>query len=137
MFTDHHWYVPSCMHAYIAIGICVDIGPWSIISLTCTFVQHAPCIYSGIDPEINQGGCLGYRLGFRSDLSYIVSITIAAKFKVMKWGVWQTVGLACLVCESMLFPDLKIALLRLNLEVVLTENYKTVAKCCGSAGHLQ
>ena len=58
---------------------------------------------SGTDPEINQGGWLGYKLGFRLDLSYIVSITIALKFKDMKWGVWQNVGLACLVCESMLF----------------------------------
>ena len=29
---------------------------------------------------------------------------------------------------------LKFALLRLNLEAVLTENYKTVFKCCGGAG---
>ena len=41
-------------------------------------------------------------LGFKLDLSYIVSITIAAEFKDMKWEVWQNVGLACLVCKSML-----------------------------------
>ena len=44
----------------------------------------------------------------------------------MKWGVWHNVDLVCLVHESM------------NLEVVLTESYKTVyiTKCCGSAGQL-
>ena len=93
---------------------------------------------SGTDPEINQGGWLGYRLGFWLDLSYIVSITIAAKFKDIKWRVWQSLSLACLVCKSMLFPPkkLKICFLRLNLEVVLTQNYKNVAKCYCSAGHL-
>ena len=42
---------------------------------------------SGTDPEISQVGWLGYRLGFRLDLLYIVSITKAIKFKDMKWGV--------------------------------------------------
>ena len=58
-------------------------------------------------------------LCFSLDLLYIVSITIAAKFKDKKWGVWQNVGPACLAHES------------INLEVVLTESYKTVyvAKC--------
>ena len=51
----------------------------------------------------------------------------------MKGVVWQNVGLACLVCKSMLFP-LKIALLRLNLKVVLTKNYKNAAAV--ATGHL-
>ena len=36
------------------------------------------------------------------DLSCIMRITIAAKFKEMNKGVWQNVGPACLECESML-----------------------------------
>ena len=69
-------------------------------------------------------------LGFRLDLSYIVSITIAAKFEDMKWRVWQSVGLACLVCQTMLllrgtggiYVLQKIfELLRLNLEVVVVK----------------
>ena len=48
----------------------------------------------------------------------------------MKWGVWQHVGLACFVSvqKHALPPEKfrKFALLRLNLKVVLTENYKNV-----------
>ena len=40
---------------------------------------------AGTDPEINRRGWLGYRLGFRLNLSYILSINRAAKFKDMKW----------------------------------------------------
>ena len=39
------------------------------------------CLIIGIDPEINQGG------GWLRFLPYIVSITIAAKFKDMEWEV--------------------------------------------------
>ena len=55
-------------------------------------VVHKWECQTGTDPEINQRGWLG-RLVFRFDLSYIVSIAIAAKFKDMKSGVYE----CCLV----------------------------------------
>ena len=41
-------------------------------------------------------------LGLKLDFSYVVSINIAAKFKDMNCGIWQNVGLACLVCENII-----------------------------------
>ena len=87
---------------------------------------------TGTDPEINQGGWLGYRWGFKLDLSYIVSITIAIKFKDMKWGSLAECWPSLFSVQKYALPlenFWKFALLRLNLEVVLTENYK-------NAGHL-
>ena len=59
---------------------------------------------------------------------------MAAKFKDMKWGVWQIVSLVAfshaLVIGGLGHASQK----KIENLPVLTENYKTVAKCC--AGHL-
>ena len=87
----------------------------------------------GTDPEINQGGWLAYVSGQVFHIIYVVtvSITIAAKFKDMKWGVQQSVGLACEVglraCPKKKFENLTSSDWS---GAVLIENY-------GSAGHLQ
>ena len=55
-------------------------------------------VETGTDTEINQGGgWLRFQVGSFFHI-IIMNIIIAAKFKDMKWGVWQSVSLACLVC---------------------------------------
>ena len=87
-------------------------------------------------------------LGFRLDLlcidgsfmvDYFRQYAIAMKFKDIKWGAWQNVSLACLVCKNMLLPRGSDSMPPHPPEIESGSDFHItvhVSKCCDSAGHL-